>query len=80
MSEQVRQRQVTLNEGNLAFMALRLRNPRVRLHKYPFISTMYHNLTLHIIMSAANSTLTEIAPTLKTGPCTYILVGSNCVC
>ncbi len=38
-------------------MALRLRNPRVRLHKYPFISIIYHNLTLHIIMSAANSQL-----------------------
>ena len=37
-------------------MALRLRNPRVRLHKYPFISIIYHNLTLHIIMSAVNST------------------------
>ena len=36
-------------------MALRLRNPRVRLHKYPFISIIYHNLTLHIIMSAVNS-------------------------
>ncbi len=40
---------------NLAFMALRLRNPRVRLHKYPFISIIYHNLTFHIIMSAVNS-------------------------
>ncbi len=40
---------------DLAFMALRLRNARVRLHKYPFISIIYHNLTLHIIMSAANS-------------------------
>ena len=38
-------------------MALRLRNPRVRLHKYPFISIIYHNLTLHIIMSGANSTI-----------------------
>ncbi len=36
-------------------MALRLRNPRLRLHKYPFISIIYHNLTLHIIMSAVNS-------------------------
>ena len=36
-------------------MALSLRNPRVRLHKYPFISKIYHNLTLHIIMSAVNS-------------------------
>ncbi len=35
-------------------MALRLRNARVRLHKYPFISIIYHNLTLHIIMSAVN--------------------------
>ncbi len=42
---------------DLAFMALRLRNPRVRLHKYPFISIIYHNLTLHIIMSAVNSFL-----------------------
>ncbi len=40
---------------DLAFMALRLRNPRVRLHKYPFVSIIYHNLTLHIIMSAANN-------------------------
>ena len=40
---------------DLAFMALRLCNPRVRLHKYPFISIVYHNLTLHIIMSAVNS-------------------------
>ena len=40
---------------DLAFMALHLRNPRVRLHKYPFISIIYHNLTLHIIVSAVNS-------------------------
>ena len=40
---------------DLAFMALRLCNPCVRLHKYPFISIIYHNLTLHIIMSAVNS-------------------------
>ena len=40
---------------DLAFMAVRLRDPRVRLHKYPFISIIYHNLVLHIIMSAVNS-------------------------
>ena len=47
---------------NLAFMALRLRNPRVWLHKYPFISIIYNNLTSHIIMSAVNSILFHSAP------------------
>ncbi len=48
-------------------MALRLRNPRVRLHKYPFISITYHNLTLHIIMSAVNSVVLR-------SPILYVLV------